>query len=125
MGMASARTPLFFIALAAGALVVLVEVAALGLLPPAGADAPPGLGIPYLALVDGLLLALLVLQGLSIIVTQERAAKVQGIATLVLSIVWLTMCIVLALVALSLIMVMIGLIAGFFTFPVYLAIWGG
>jgi len=86
---------------------------------------PPGIGISYLALVDGLLLFVLALEGLSVIVSQQRAARIQGIVTLIVSLVWVIVSAVLALVALGLLLLMIGLfVAVPFGTIVYLAKWG-
>src|SRR5690348_9850373 len=47
----------------------------------------PGMGIPYLALLDALLLFTLVLMGASLIVPERVHGRVQGLATLIGSIV--------------------------------------
>jgi hypothetical protein len=96
-----------------------------GITPTGTVTKPPGIGISYLALVDGLLLFVLALEGLSVIVSQQRAARIQGIVTLIVSLVWVIVSAVLALVALGLLLLMIGLfLAVPFGTIVYLAKWG-
>jgi hypothetical protein len=96
-----------------------------GITPTGAVIKPPGIGISYLALVDGLLLFVLALEGLSVIVSQQRAARIQGIVTLIVSLVWVIVSAVLALVALGLLLLMIGLfLAVPFGTIVYLAKWG-
>ncbi|MBO0810468.1 MAG: hypothetical protein J2P23_00315 [Microlunatus sp.] len=143
------RIIFFVIGLIAGVLVVAVEI---GALPLAGGgtvgedqflaqlaqlpiDAssvdlgsgtkPSGIGIPYLALVDGLLLFVLALQGTSLVLSQRVAAKVQGIATLIVSLIWIIGSLLLALVAVALLLLMVGLLLAVpFGTIVYLAKWG-
>jgi hypothetical protein len=96
-----------------------------GITPTGTVVKPPGIGISYLALVDGLLLFVLALEGLSVIVSQQRAARIQGIVTLIVSLIWVIVSAVLALVALGLLLLMIGLfLAVPFGTIVYLAKWG-
>jgi hypothetical protein len=88
-------------------------------------DDPPGLGIPYLALVDGILAYSLLLVALGLIVPERLQGKVQGIVTLILSILLLIGSIVLILLALAKLLLMIAL---FFSVPfgtiAYMALWG-
>jgi hypothetical protein len=92
---------------------------------PARVTSPPGIGISYLALVDGFLLFVLALEGLSLVVTQRTAAKLQGVITLIVSLLWLLASLFLALVAVGLLLLMLGLfLAVPFGTIVYLAKWG-
>lgn len=141
------RRPLFLLAVFALVLVVLVELGSGSLLgggptepvsgvegipgaDPAmlagiGASTPPGIGIRYLALVDGFLLFSVVMLGISTMVSQRAYGRAQGIVTLVVSVVWLVLCLVLALAAFTVLMVMIGLfLSPIFGTIAYVAIWG-
>lgn len=72
------RKPPFIIALVLIALTLLVEVGAVGW-------PTPGYGIPYVALLDGLLLFTVGLMGIALVVPERVHGRVQGIATLVVS----------------------------------------
>lgn len=100
---------------------VIEEAAAGGL----SGSSPPGSGIAFLALFDGLLLFTLVLLGTSLVVSHRAYGRVQGIATLVVTFLWILGGIVLAIVAFVQLMLMIGLfVAAPFGTLAYLAIWG-
>lgn len=142
------RRPLFFLACFALVLAVLVETGsslALGggaagpiatvaggipgiepdMLEGVDADAPPGNGIGYLALVDGYLLFSVVMLGLSFLLSQRLYGRIQGIVTLIVSFLWIIMSFVMALAAFVLLMVMFGLFVSVpFGTIAYLAIWG-
>lgn len=142
------RRPLFLIAAFALLLVVLVElgsglVVGGGSAGPVGpmaagvpgvapdmidgvdAESPPGNGIGYLVLVDGFLLFSVAMLGLSFLLSQRLYGRIQGIVTLVVSVLWLLWSLVMALAAFVLLMVMIGLfVAVPFGTIAYLAIWG-
>lgn len=85
----------------------------------------PGLGIPYLALLDGLLLFAVFLMGASLLVPERIHGRIQGVATLVLTLVVFSLGLLLISAALTLLLLMVGL---FFSAPfgtiAYLAIWG-
>lgn len=92
---------------------------------PAEAEEPSGLAIRYLALVDGFLLFVLLLQGTSLVVGQRVAAKVQGVVTLVVSLLWVLAAVLLGLAAVGTLLLMVGLLlAQPFGTLVYLAAWG-
>lgn len=141
------RRPLFLLAVFALVLVVLVEVGSGTLLgggpagpvsgvegipgaDPAmlagiGASTPPGIGIRYLALVDGFLLFSVVMLGISTMVSQRAYGRVQGVVTLVVSVIWLLLCLAMALAAFVQLIVMISLLlAPIFGTMAYVAIWG-
>ena len=141
------RRPVFAAAVILAALVVVIEltlsfavggdaarpVASLGGAPGLPADAvaavtgrtPPGAGIRYLAVFDGLVLFTVALLGTSLIVDQRVYGRVQGVVTLLAAILWILGSIVLAILALATLLLMIGLLvsAPFGTIA-YLAIWG-
>jgi len=147
------RTPFFVMAIVAAALIIACELAlSLGvggnssgalnsigsgldtettevLSDPANAavagESPPGSGIRYLALVDGLLLFTVLLLGSSVVFSQRAYARVQGVLTLVVAILWIIGCFVLALMALAKLLLMIGLfVAAPFGTIAYIAAWG-
>src|SRR6266511_2372259 len=136
--MGELRKPFFLIALIAVGLVVLVELgsslflgghdAGQALLTEAakrGINAsgasdiqqPPGRGIPYLALIDVIAFYTVALMGASLIVPKKLHGRLQGVLTLIGSIV--------LIIAFIELLIMVGL---FFAFPfgtiAYLAIWG-
>jgi hypothetical protein len=91
----------------------------------ANRDKPPGRGIPYLALIDGLLLFTVILMGASLLVPGRVQGRLQGIATLIVAI--LSLCggiaIIFAAIAILLIMVALFLSVPFGTIA-YLALYG-
>ena len=85
----------------------------------------PGMGIPYLALLDALLLFTLALMGASLIVPERVHGRVQGMATLVGSIVALITGVTMLMVAFALLMTMVALLTAVpFGTIAYLAVWG-
>ena len=152
--MDSLRTPFFVVALVLIALVVMVEVGA-GFLPAGNSDVeqmvdqslsgeedidrdevieklsnskgdkPPGLGISYLAFLDGLFLYLLSLIGLSLVIPERIHARIQGVVTLILSLVALIILIFLIIAAFVKLMIMVSLfLAAPFGTIAYIAIYG-
>ncbi|MEW5987337.1 MAG: hypothetical protein AB1791_11940 [Chloroflexota bacterium] len=154
------RKPLFIVAVVLAALVVLLELGALGvlegapvsllevqgLLPDgevkdafedldddqrnelsslAGKDKPPGLGIPYLALLDGLVLFAVALVGASLIIPESVHGKTQGVATLIFSIVIILAAVAMILAALAAVIAMLSLLLAVpFGTITYLALFG-
>jgi hypothetical protein len=85
----------------------------------------PGMGIPSLALLDALLLFTLALMGASLIVPERVHGRVQGMATLIGSIVALITGVTMLLVAFALLMTMVALLTAVpFGTIAYLAVWG-
>jgi hypothetical protein len=88
-------------------------------------DEPPGIGIPYLALVDGILAYSLLLMCTALVVPDHIQAKLQGVVSLILSFFLALGSIVLILLALAQLLIMVTL---FFAPPfgtiAYLAVWG-
>lgn len=86
---------------------------------------PPGLGIPYLALVDVLVLMTLGLVSLGVLVPGRVHGRIQGLITLIVSLLVLLGALGLAFAALGKLLVMIALLlATPFGTLAYLAIWG-
>jgi hypothetical protein len=85
----------------------------------------PGLGIPYLALLDGILAYSLALMVLALLMPENLQAKLQGIVSVILMFFLALACTTLIFVALAQLLLMIGL---FFAIPfgtiAYLIIWG-
>ena len=74
---------------------------------------PPGLGIPYMALVDSLLLYTIGLIGAALIVPERLQGRVQGVVTLVFSFFGCLGGIVMIFTALGLTLLMIALLLAF------------
>ncbi|MEN8206789.1 MAG: hypothetical protein ABFS24_12370 [Pseudomonadota bacterium] len=107
--MGAMRKPFFIVALVLMVLVVLLETGASFFLD-ADAVGAVGLGIPYLALLDGLLLFGVGLIGLGLILPDRLQGRVQGILTLVVSFLMLLLSLVMIYVALALLMLMVSLL---------------
>lgn len=91
----------------------------------ANQDKPPGLAIRYLALVDGVLLFTVVLMGASLVIPERVHGRVQGLATLIFSILLILGAIVLLFAALLLVLLMISLLLSVpFGTLAYLALYG-
>ena len=140
------RTPFFVVALVLMALVVLVEVGSPLILGggPAGAalvdqgdelgvqvqdtggvEQPPGRGISYLVLVDGILLYTVVLMGVALLIPDRVHARIQGVVTLIGSIILIIVALILAIIAFIELLVMVTLFAAApFGTIAYLAVWG-
>ncbi len=123
------RKPFLLAAIILSLLVVAIELATgafpnLGKFLHAPGDAPPGLGIPTMSLIDIPLAFTLILFGLGTIIPHPTLGRIQGCATLIVGIVILLGAIVAVFLALTLLLLMIGLIASFFGIIVYLAVWG-
>lgn len=86
---------------------------------------PPGLGIRFLAFVDGLLVFTVGLMGISLLISQRIQARVQGIVTLIVSVIVLLLTIVAIFAALALLLLMVALfLAAPFGTIAYLAVYG-
>lgn len=110
--MAAMRKPFFIIALVLMALIVAIEMGSsffFGTMTNAGLE-KPGLGIPYLALLDGLLLFGVSLIGLGLILPDRLQGRVQGILTLIVSLLMLLLSIVMIVTAVGLLMLMASLL---------------
>jgi hypothetical protein len=126
------RKPFFFVALAALALTVLVELASASFLGdvPAGGQryselGTPGYGIPYLALLDGILLFTLLLNASPLLITDRIHGRIQGIATLIFSLIMLIAAIGLIVLAIVLLTVMVSLLVAVpFGTVIYVGLYG-
>ena len=126
------KKPIFIIAVVLLGLSVLVELGSTAFLEkpaPAAAsklDSPtPGFGIPYLALIDGMLFFSLGLIALSLVVPERIHGRVQGVATLIVSFLLLLGSILLIFVTLMILLLMMGLLlAPIFGTIAYFAVFG-
>ena len=78
------RLPFFVAALLLITLTVLVEIGS-KFASAVGVGGPVGLGIPYLALVDGMLLYMTILMALALFMPERIHGELQGIVTLIVS----------------------------------------
>jgi hypothetical protein len=86
---------------------------------------PPGFAIPYTALLDGLVLFAVALIALPLIIPDRLHGNIQGIISLIVSLVVLIVAIFMILAAFMLLMLMIGLFtAAPFGTIAYFALWG-
>lgn len=139
------RKPFFLVAVVAMALVVLVELGSalmigggdssaelarqagdLGVSAPgASSEEPPGRGIPYLVLIDIILLYTMLLMGAALLLPDRLYGRVQGVTTLIGSIILIIVAFILGLIAFIELLIMVALA---FAFPfgtlAYLALWG-
>ena len=109
----SLRTPLLMIGIALIAIAVLLEIgsnALIGVSSPVAGAPTPGLGIPYLALIDGLVLFTAALIGAEVIVPKSLSGRIQGIATAVVSLLILFTAIVMIFSAIALLIIMVTLL---------------
>lgn len=140
------RTPFFVVAVIAAALVVVVELGStlfvggydvgaefagqagdLGLQVPAGGQvsAPPGLAVPYLALVDVIPLFVVGLMGAGLLLPHKLHGRLQGVVTLIASIVLILVALVLLFLAVVELILMVTLFLAFpFGTLAYLIGWG-
>lgn len=125
------RKPFFIAALALIAVIVLVELGSAAVLRDVSDAAAtmdvgrPGLGVASVGLFDVLLLYTVLVMGAALIVPQRIQGRVQGLATLVFSIVLLLADIALLFVTIQLVVLMVTLfLAAPFGTIAYLAMWG-
>jgi hypothetical protein len=140
------RTPFFVIAIVAMGLVVLVEIGATAIIggpvsptelargagqaglsmPGGGAiEKPAGLAIGYLALIDAIALFTVGLMGTGMLLPERLHGRLQGIVTLIGSIVLITVALILLVVAIAQLILMVTLLLAFpFGTIAYLIIWG-
>src|SRR5436305_803676 len=126
----SMRKPFFVVSLIAIFLAVGVEMGSIWFLgshsssPPFGVS-PTGKAIPAMAFLDGLLFYATLLIGVALLIPERVQAKIQGIITLIFSIVLVLGCIVVVLADLALLILMVSLLMSVpFGTMVYLAVWG-
>jgi hypothetical protein len=130
------RKPLFFLAVILMGIIVIFEAgsaAVLGVQSSTAARAiaesgaaAPGIGIPYLALFDMLVLFTVILITISLVVPERLHAKVQGIVTLIVSILVILASITMIFIALAKVFLMLALLlAPIFGTIAYFAIYSG
>jgi hypothetical protein len=118
------RKPFLVAALVLAILVLLIELGTGLVTAFFGLEDPPGIGIPYLAMVDGILVFTLAHMTISLVVPERMVGRVQGCVTLVTGCLILLAAIVAIFAAITLVLLMIGLIVSFFGAIIYLAVWG-
>jgi hypothetical protein len=123
------RWPFMFIAVVLAVAFVALEAGSTFLLGTSQAGAASSvqsqLGIPSLWLLDIALLWTVVLAALPLLLDKNLVARLQGVVTLILSIVVIIAGLVTLIKAFVLLMVMLALVVSFFGMIAYLAIWGG
>jgi hypothetical protein len=88
-------------------------------------DKPPGMAIPYMALLDGLLLFTVSLMGVGMLVRERIHGRIQGAATLIFSLLIVLAAIGLILLAIITLLAMIALLLAVpFGTLAYLALYG-
>ena len=103
----SLRKPFFIAALLVLVLTVLVELGSAGL---HQFDLPtPGLGVNYLALLDGLLLFTVGLMGVSLLLPERIHGRIQGVVTFIFALLMLLGAITLIFIAVQLLILMVAL----------------
>lgn len=89
-------------------------------------SSPPGAGIAALAFLDGLLVFTIVMLGVSLAISDRVYGRIQGVATLIVTFLWVLASFVAIFVGIAKLLLMIGLfVAVPFGTIAYLAIWGG
>jgi hypothetical protein len=88
-------------------------------------EKPPGLAIPDMALLDGVLLFAVIIMGLALLAPERFMGRVQGLITVIFSIIVIIVAVILAIKAFVEVMIMVSLfLAAPFGTIAYLAIWG-
>lgn len=111
------RKPFFYAAIVLIGLVFLIEIGSTFLTEPVINNpaysnlATPGLGIPYLALVDGLLLFTILLMAAPMLISDRVHGRIQGIITFLVSLLILLLAIFMLISAIMFLMLLVGLIA--------------
>lgn len=127
------RKPLFFVAVGLLAIAFLFELGnelvvstqSTGAYSQVEAPAP-GVGVSYIALIDGLLLFTVGLMGASLILPERVHGRIQGIATFLVSLGVLITTISLIFVAVGLLALMVSLLTALpFGPPIYASLFGG
>src|SRR5262245_25961234 len=125
------RKPFFVAAVVLMAIAVLIELGSAAVLrkageTAAGLDVPaPGQGIPAVGLLDVLLLYTVLVMGAALIVPERIQGRVQGLATLIFSIMLLVADILLLVTTFGVLVLMVSLfLAPLFGTIAYLALWG-
>lgn len=105
------RKPFFWVAFVLMVLAFLTDLGSALFVKGSNANSEvPGYGIPYMALVDGLLMYVILLSGLSLILPKGFQGRVQGCLTLVISVLTIIGGIVMIIAALMLLVLMVTLV---------------
>jgi hypothetical protein len=107
------RKPFFLVALVISLLTVLIELGSTALAGPAANSfgvSATGKAIPAMAFLDGLILFASTIIGIALFIPERVQSKVQGIVTLIFSILLVLGCITLVFVDLALLIVMVSLL---------------
>lgn len=121
------RRPFFFLALALLVIAVLVEGAAklLGVQSSTLPAPAAGFGVPAMLLLDSLLILTVTLMGLALLLPERVQGRLQGIATLIVSLLVLIASAVLIASSIQLLTLMVSLLLAVpFGTLVYLSAWG-
>ena len=129
------RKPVFVLALILMGIIVISEAGSAAILGMQSSEAAraiaetgaaaPGIGIPYLAVFDILVMFSVSLMGVSLIIPERVQARVQGIITLVVSVIIFFVSMMLIVMTLGKIFLMLGLLlAPIFGTIAYMAIYG-
>jgi len=127
----SMRKPFLVVALIAIFLAVLVELGSIGLLglPPSPTSSalnvsPAGKAIPAMAFLDGLILFATVIIAIALLIPERVQSKIQGIVTLIFSLLLILGCIAVIVADIALLFLMVGLLLAIpFGTLAYFAIW--
>ena len=96
-----------------------------GTLDKLGQGRPPGVGIPFLAFIDGLILFTTGLMGAQFVLGERVQGRIQGVVSLIVAVLVLLGSIVLIFVTVAKLLLMIGLFLAIpFGTLVYVVIWG-
>jgi hypothetical protein len=122
------RKPFFIVALILLVLAVLAELGSGLYIDAAAQDMPhydiatPGIGIPYLAILDGLVLFTILLIGAPLLITDRVHGRIQGIITFIVSLLTLLGSVVMIFAAFGLLLLMVSLLLAIpFGTAVYMA----
>jgi hypothetical protein len=124
----SMRKPFLVVSLIAIFLAVLVELGSMAILgphtPPALGVSPTGKAIPAMAFLDGLIFYATLLITIALLIPERVQAKIQGIITLVFSILLVLGCITVIFIDIALLILMVSLLMAVpFGTIAYMAVW--
>ncbi len=125
----SMRKPFFVVSLIAIFLAVFVELGSMAVLGPHTSTSPFGVSptgkaIPAMAFLDGLVFYATLIIGIALLIPERVQSKVQGIVTLIFSILLVLGCIVVIFADIALLILMVSLLMSVpFGTMVYLAVW--
>jgi hypothetical protein len=126
----SMRKPFLIVSLIAIFLAVLVELGSMAILgsntPPVLDVSPTGKAIPAMAFLDGLIFYATLLITIALVIPERVQAKIQGIITLVFSILLVLGCITVIFIDIALLILMVSLLMAVpFGTLAYMVVWAG